>query len=65
MATLNFRTPRQAAQGDAADTLRVEALLRHLEYQAGLATTRGERPIDVTWLRAELGAPATSSAAGR
>ncbi|HUY50391.1 MAG TPA: hypothetical protein VMV92_32575 [Streptosporangiaceae bacterium] len=55
VAALNFRTPRQAAQGDAADTFRVEALLRQLEYQAGLATTRGERGIDVTWLRAELG----------
>ncbi|MGH3272548.1 MAG: hypothetical protein ACRDN1_26290 [Trebonia sp.] len=55
VATLNFRTPRQAAQGDAADTFRVEALLRQLEYQAGLATARGERSIDVAWLRAELG----------
>ena len=55
MYPLNFRTPRQATQGDAADTLRVEALLRQLEYQAGLAATRGERGIDVAWLRAELG----------
>lgn len=54
VAALNFRTPRQAAQGDAADTLRLEALLRQLEYQAGLATTRGQRGIDVAWLRAEL-----------
>ena len=52
---LNFRTPRQAAQGDAADMLRVEALLRQLEHQAGLAATRGEHGIDVAWLRAELG----------
>ena len=52
---LNFRTPRQAARGDAMDTFRVEALLRQLEYQAGLAAGRGERGIDVAWLRAELG----------
>jgi len=55
VAALDFRTPRRAALGDAADTLRLEALLRQLEYQAGLATARGERGIDVTWLRAELG----------
>jgi hypothetical protein len=55
VAVLDFRTPRQAAQGDAMDTLQVEALLRQLEYQAGLATMRGERGIDVAWLRAELG----------
>ncbi len=55
VAALNFRTPRQAAQGDEEDTLRLEALLRQLEYQAGLATARGEHGIDVTWLRAELG----------
>ena len=55
VAALNFRTPRQAAQGDAADALRVEALLRQLEYQAGLATARGQRGVDVAWLRAELG----------
>jgi hypothetical protein len=55
VAALDFRTPRQAAQGDATDTFRLEALLRQLEYQAGLAKARGERGIDVTWLRAELG----------
>jgi hypothetical protein len=55
VATLNFRTPRQAALHDAADTFRVEALLRQLEYQAGLAMARGERGIDVAWLRTELG----------
>ena len=55
VAALDFRTPRQAAQGDGRDTLRVEALLRQLEYQAGRATARGERGIDVAWLRAELG----------
>jgi len=56
VAALNFRTPRQAAAGaDAVDVFRVEALLRQLEYQAGLAATRGQREIDVALLRAELG----------
>lgn len=55
VAALDFRTPRQAAQGDEEDRLCLEALLRQLEYQAGLATTRGERGTDVAWLRAELG----------
>ena len=55
VAALNFRTPRQAAQGEVVDTFRVEALLRQLEYQAGLATARGQHGIDVAWLRAELG----------
>lgn len=55
VATLDFRTPRQAAHGDEADALRPEALLRQLGYRAGLATARGERGIDVAWLRAELG----------
>ena len=55
VVTLDFRTPRQAADGDGVHALRLEALLRQLEYQAGLATTRGERGIDVAWLRAELG----------
>ncbi|HEX9528702.1 MAG TPA: hypothetical protein VF951_14485 [Streptosporangiaceae bacterium] len=35
MVALNFRTPRQAAQGDAVDAFRVEVLLRRREYQAG------------------------------
>jgi len=56
VAALNFRTPRQAAAGgDAVDVFRVEALLRQLEYQAALAEARGQRGIDVAWLRAELG----------
>lgn len=61
---LNFRTPRQAVERDEADALRVEGLLRQLEYQAALATTRGERAIDVAWLRAELdlGPPQNGSA---
>jgi hypothetical protein len=55
VAALDFRTPRQAASGDEGDRLRLEALLRQLEYQAGLAATRGEPGIDVIWLRTELG----------
>jgi hypothetical protein len=55
VAPLDFRTPRQAAHGGAVEALRVEALLRQLEYQAGLATARGHRGIDVAWLRAEFG----------
>jgi len=55
VAALNFRAPLQAAQVDAVDAFRVEALLRQLEYQAGLATARGQRGIDVAWLRAEFG----------
>jgi hypothetical protein len=56
VAALNFRTPRQAAQGEAVDAFRVEALLRQLDYQAGLATARGQPSVDVAWLRAELAA---------
>ena len=52
---LDFRTPRQAAQGGAVDAFRVEALLRQLAYQAGLATGRGQPGIDIAWLRAEFG----------
>ena len=36
-------------------------LLRQLEYQAGLAAARGERPIDTEWLRTELGLTAPLS----
>lgn len=61
VATIDFRTPRQAAQGDASDVFRVEALLRQLEYQAGVATARGQRAIDVAWLRAELGLDAEAA----
>jgi len=59
VAVLDFRSPRHsaasAAEGSTADALRLESLLRQLEYQAGLAAARGERPIDTEWLRAELG----------
>jgi len=59
VAMLDFRSPRQsaasAAEGSTAEALRLEGLLRQLEYQAGLAATRGGRPIDTEWLRTELG----------
>jgi hypothetical protein len=45
----------RAAEGSTAEALRLESLLRQLEYQAGLAAARGERPIDTEWLRTELG----------
>ena len=65
MAVLDFRTPRHAAasaaEGNTAEALQLEGLLRQLEYQAGLAAARGERPIDTEWLRTELGLTAPLS----
>jgi hypothetical protein len=59
VAVLDFRSPRHsaasAAEGSTAEALRLESLLRQLEYQAGLAAARGEKPIDTEWLRTELG----------
>jgi hypothetical protein len=59
VAVLDFHSPRHAAasaaEGNTAEALRLESLLRQLEYQAGLAAARGERPIDTEWLRTELG----------
>jgi hypothetical protein len=59
VAALDFRSPRHsaasAAEGSMAEALRLESLLRQLEYQAGLAAARGGRPIDTEWLRTELG----------
>ena len=59
VAVLDFRSPRHsaasAAECSTAEALRLESLLRQLEYQAGLAAARGERPIDTEWLRTELG----------
>ena len=56
---LDFRSPRHAAanaaEGSTAEALRLESLLRQLEYQAGIAAARGDRPIDTQWLRTELG----------
>jgi hypothetical protein len=65
MAVLDFCSPRDsaasAAEGSTEDALRLESLLRQLEYQAGLAAARGERPIDTDWLRTELGLTAPFS----
>jgi hypothetical protein len=62
---LDFHPPRHAAASAAAGNteaaLRLESLLRQLEYQAGLAAARGERPIDPEWLRIELGLSAPLS----
>jgi hypothetical protein len=58
VAVLDFRSPRNfaaSAEGSTSEALRLESLLRQLEYQAGLAAARGERPIDTEWLRTELG----------
>ncbi len=54
---LGGRTPRQAADGDGVEVIRLESLLRQFEYQAGLAVSQGSKGIDVAWLRAELGMP--------
>jgi hypothetical protein len=65
VAVLDFHSPRHAAasaaEGNTAEALRLESLLRQLEYQAGLAAARGERPIDTEWLRTELGLTAPLS----
>jgi hypothetical protein len=65
VAVLDFRSPRHsaasAAEGSTAEALQLESLLRQLEYQAGLAAARGERPIDTEWLRTELGLTAPLS----
>jgi hypothetical protein len=65
VAVLEFRSPRHAAvsaaEGSTVEALRLEGLLRQLEYQAGLAAARGERPIDTGWLRTELGLTAPLS----
>jgi hypothetical protein len=55
VAVLDFHTPRHAAEGGQADRLRLEGLLRQLEYQSALPAERGGGPIDTAWLRAELG----------
>ncbi len=55
VAVLEFHTPRHAAEGDLADRLRLEGLLRQLEYQSALPAEHGGRPVDTAWLRAELG----------
>ena len=55
VAVLDFHTPRHAAEGGPAERLRLEGLLRQLEYQSALPPERGGRPVDTDWLRAELG----------
>jgi hypothetical protein len=55
VTVLDFHTPRHAAGGGQADRLRLEGLLRQLEYQSALSAERGGRPVDTAWLRAELG----------
>ena len=55
VAVLDFHTPRHAAEGARADRLRLEGLLRQLEYQSALSASLGGRPVDTAWLRAELG----------
>jgi hypothetical protein len=64
VAVLDFHTPRHAAEGGQADRLRLEGLLRQLEYQSALPAERGGRPIDTAWLRAELARPDCTPAAG-
>ncbi len=55
MAVLDFHTPRPGAEGGRIDRIRLEGLLRQLEYQSALPAERGGWPVDTAWLRAELG----------
>ena len=55
VAVLDFHTPRHAAGGGQEKRLRLEGLLRQLEYQSALSAVRGGQPVDTAWLRAELG----------
>jgi hypothetical protein len=48
-------TPRAAAHGDTLGNMRVEALIRQLEYQAGLMGPFGRPGVDLGRLRRELG----------
>ena len=61
VAVLEFHSPRHAAanaaEGSMEEALRLESLLRQLEYQAGLAAARGNRPIDTKWLRTNSASP--------
>lgn len=54
VVVLDFHTPRHAAKGGQAERLRLEGLLRQLEYQSALPAERGGWPIDTAWLRTEL-----------
>jgi len=60
VAVLEFHSPRHAAKGSLVDRLRLEGLLRQLEYQSALPAERGGRPVDTAWLRAELGLESTT-----
>jgi hypothetical protein len=55
VVVLEFHTPRHAASSGQADLLRLEGLLRQLEYQSALPAERGGQPIDTAWLRTQLG----------
>lgn len=53
---LDGLSPRDTARsGDDDAVTRLESMLRQFEYQTGLAAARGEKGVDVGWLRAELG----------
>lgn len=47
-------TPRAAAK-DPTKRVLLESLLRQFEHDADLVAAEGERPLDVAWLRSELG----------
>jgi hypothetical protein len=50
------RPPRGHVRGGGrAERLRLEGLVRQLEYQSALPAALGGRPVDTAWLRAELG----------
>lgn len=54
LPALDGATPRGAAR-EPDKRILLEALLRQFEYDADLVAFGGERPLDVAWLRAELG----------
>lgn len=56
ISVLPSGTPRHAMTvGDEAEIDQVESMLRQLEYQSALAVRDGRPPLDITWLRTELG----------
>ncbi len=57
---LGDRTPRAAARSREGRT-KLEALLREFEHDADLARLAGKTPVDVGWLRRELGMQLESS----
>jgi hypothetical protein len=64
VAVLDFHTPRHSVEGGQAERLRLEGLLRQLEYQSALPAALGGRPVDTAWLRAELGLGLVSGSTG-